>query len=125
MDDILGENIYVFIGLTVIMIGGCALMMGQALAHTWRPMWQLLPYGVLLGAFDRFLAYALFDNTLLAPVPFIVAVALVLTLGAAGYRLTQAHLMVRQYPWLYRRSGLFSWQQIDARDNLADPRATH
>jgi len=125
VDDILGENIFVFIGLTVIMVGGCALMMGQALAHTWRPLWQLLPYGLLLAAFDRFLAYALFDNRLLAPVPFLVAAALVLVLGALGYRLTQAHLMVRQYPWLYRRSGLLSWQKIDARDNLADPRATH
>jgi branched-chain amino acid transport system ATP-binding protein len=125
IDDILGENIFVFIGLTVITIGGCALMMGQALATTWRPMWQLVPYGILLAIFGRFLAYALFDNKLLALVPFLVVVGLVLVLGAAGYRLTQAHLMVRQYPWLYRRSGLFGWRPITAPDNLADPSATH
>src|SRR3569832_13114 len=105
LDDMLGENIYVFIGLTVIMIGGCALMMGQALATTWRPMWQLVPYGILLAIFGRFLAYALFDNKLLAPVPFLVVAALTVLFGAAGYRLTQAHLMVRQYPWLNRGSG--------------------
>jgi branched-chain amino acid transport system ATP-binding protein len=125
MNDILGEDIYVFIGLTVIMVGGCALMMGQALARTWRPLWQLVPYGILLAVFGRFLAYALFDNQLLALVPFLVVVALVQVLGAAGYRLTQAHLMARQYPWLYRRSGLFSWRRVETRDNLADPPATH
>ncbi len=125
MNDILGEDIYVFIGLTVIMVGGCALMMGQALATTWRPLWQLVPYAILLAIFGRFLAYALFDNVLLAPVPFLVVVAIVLFLGGLGYRLTQAHLMVRQYPWLYRRTGLFGWKEIAARDNVADPSATH
>jgi branched-chain amino acid transport system ATP-binding protein len=128
MSDILGEDIYVFVGLTVIMIGGCALMMGQALASTWRPLWQLVPYGILLAIFGRFLAYALFGAVLLAPIPFLVVVALVLVLGGLGYRVTQANLMVRQYPWLYRRSGLFTWQELgrpaEAADNLADPPAT-
>ncbi|MEO8559140.1 MAG: DUF6867 family protein [Rhodospirillales bacterium] len=112
IEDVLGENLYVFGGLTVIMVGGCALMMGQALASTWRPLWQLVPYGILLAIFGRFLAYALFDNALLAPMPFVVVAVLVLAFGAAGYRLTQAHLMVRQYPWLYRRAGLFGWREI-------------
>jgi hypothetical protein len=37
------------------------------------------------------------------------AVALI-AIGAAAYRLTQAHRMVRQYPWIYERQGLFSWR---------------
>lgn len=125
MSDILGENILVFIGLGIILVGGCALMMGQALANTWRPWWQLLPYGLLLAAFGRFLAYALFDSRLTALVPLVVMVAVVLGLGGLGYRLTQAHLMVRQYPWLYRRSGLLSWAPTDRADNLAGPDTRH
>lgn len=119
MSDILGENILVFIGLGIILVGGCALMMGQALAHTWRPWWQLVPYGLLLAAFGRFLAYALFASSLTALLPFVVMVAVVFGLGGLGYRLTQAHLMVRQYPWLYRRSGLLSWAPTEDAGNLA------
>jgi len=28
-----------------------------------------------------------------------------------AYRLTQAHKMVAQYPWLYERAGLFAWRE--------------
>jgi hypothetical protein len=30
-------NFWEFIGITVVLFGGCAFMMGQAIADTWRP----------------------------------------------------------------------------------------
>ncbi|MCA8934470.1 MAG: hypothetical protein KDA49_18460, partial [Rhodospirillaceae bacterium] len=36
VDDILGTNVLVFIGLTVVLFGGAAFMAGQALANGWK-----------------------------------------------------------------------------------------
>lgn len=105
------ENFAVFIGITVIFMGGCAFMAGQALAATWRPLWQCVPYALLLGLADRFIAFALFGGTLVS-LPFYVTDALVLVAVAlAAYRLTQAKRMADQYPWLYERAGLFEWRE--------------
>ena len=108
----LGTSAGVFFGLTLIFMGGCAFMTGQALAGTWRPAWQLLPYGLLLGLADRFLAFALFHQPLLSPAGFLLDSTLLLAMGGLSYRFTRARQMCRQYPWAYRRSGLFSWRQI-------------
>ena len=32
--------------------------------------------------------------------------------GMLAWRATRAHQMVRQYPWLYVRSGLLGWREI-------------
>lgn len=111
MNAILGENIWVFLGLTVVLTGGCAFLMGQAIAGTWRPYWQIIPYSLLLAAANRFLAFALFKEQLLAVVPYLVAVGVLWGLATLGFRLTLADLMVHQYPWLYQRSGLLGWRE--------------
>ena len=46
------------------------------------------------------LNYALFGSSFLA-------------LGLIAYRSTRAARMVAQYPWQYRRAGLFGWREID------------
>ncbi|WP_341701971.1 DUF6867 family protein [Ferrovibrio sp.] len=112
MSDILGENIWVFIGLTLILTGGCAFLMGQAIAGTWRPYLQVVPYSLLLAATNRFLSFALFGEQLLAIVPYLVAVGVVLGFASFGFRLTRADQMVHQYPWLYARRGLLGWREI-------------
>ncbi len=48
--------------LTIIMFGGGGFMMGQALADTWRPWWQILPYSALMALGNNFLGFALFDG---------------------------------------------------------------
>ncbi len=60
----LGTSGPVLIGLTLILFGGAAWMAGQALAATWRPGWQIVPYGLLLAAADRFFDWALFGHPL-------------------------------------------------------------
>lgn len=99
-----------FLGLTLLLFGAAALATGRALALSWRPAWQAVPYALLLGLGDRFLLFALFDGELLSASGYGIAAAILLLLALAGYRLTRARLMVRQYPWLYERAGPFSWR---------------
>lgn len=112
MDVLLGGvSLSVFIGLTVILFGGCAFMTGQALASGWRPVRQVVLYGLLLGAGSRFLSFALFDGELLSIIGYGVNTVVLTAIGLAAYRLTQARRMVSQYPWLYERIGPFSWRE--------------
>jgi len=126
MSEILGAEVPVFIGVMIALAGGCGFLMGQAIAGTWRPYWQVAFYSLLLAASGRFLEYALFEGVLLAPVPFVAGYVAVLALSSLGYRLTLADLMVRQYPWLYERVDPFRWREkAGAAGNLADPGSNH
>ncbi|MDY0883234.1 DUF6867 family protein [Dongia soli] len=104
-------NIYVFIGLTVILFGGASFMMGQAIAETWRPMWQNVPYGLLLAAANRFFDGALFGGSWSDWKQYVLDAVVIVGIALFAYRITQARKMVWQYPWLYERSGLISWRE--------------
>ena len=106
----LGVSWGVFIGVAVVLFGFAALMTGQALAQTWRPWWHAVPYSALLGAGAQFVGYALFAGKLVAT-GWLIDFAVLLALSSLAYRLTLAHKMVAQYPWLYERAGLFAWRQ--------------
>jgi hypothetical protein len=108
---LLGASAGPFAILTVVLFGGAALAAGRALARHWRPLWQVLPYALLLGMGDRFLLYALFDGDLLSPSGYAVAAAILLLFCLFAYRITLARLMLRQYPWLYEAAGPFSWRE--------------
>ena len=110
MTDLFGGSIGDFIGVTLVLFGGSAFMTGQALAGTWRPVWQMVPYGLLLAAGNRFLSWALFEGELLSPTGFVVDAAIIIAIGLFAYRLMLAHKMSCQYPWLYERAGLLSWR---------------
>jgi hypothetical protein len=126
INEILGADIPAFIGVMVVLAGGCGFIMGQAIAGNWRPYWQVVLYSAMLTAAGRFLEYALFAGQLLALMPFLTGYIAVLALASLGYRLTLADLMVRQYPWLYERADIFRWREkAGATDNLAAPPATH
>ncbi len=111
----LGASPASFLGLTLLLFGGGALATGRALALQWRPLWQALPYALLLAAGDRFLLYALFGGELLSASGYAVAAILLLALALLAYRLVLVRLMVRQYPWLYERAGPFSWRAAGRR----------
>jgi hypothetical protein len=110
MEALLGTTPAVFAGLTIVLFGGAAVMTGDALAATWRPFWHAVSYALLLAAGARFLTFALFDGALLSLSGFAIGAVILLALAAVGYRRKQARRMVRQYPWLYERSGVFSWR---------------
>ncbi|MBI3446066.1 MAG: hypothetical protein HY055_12085 [Magnetospirillum sp.] len=102
----------VFLGLTVLLFGACAYMTGQALAATWRPWRHCIAYGLMLGAADRFLGYALFGGELLSFAGWTLDSAVLLAVGLLAWRLTLTRRMTDQYPWLYVRTGPFTWRQL-------------
>jgi hypothetical protein len=110
MTDLLGSSLGDFIGVTLVLFGGAAFMTGQALAGTWRPLWQMVPYGLLLAAANRFFSFALFHGQLLSPIGYAVDAAIMIGIGVFAYRLMLAHKMCNQYPWLFERAGLLRWR---------------
>ena len=110
MEALLGTTPAIFLGLTIVLFGAAAAATGDALAATWRPFWHAIPYALLLAAGARFLTFALFEGELLSVSGFTIAAVVLLVLEALGYRRKQARRMVRQYPWLYERAGIFSWR---------------
>ena len=106
----LGTGIATFLGLTVVVMGICAFLMGEAIAQTWRPAWQVVVYALMLGGLDRFLTYALFNGSLLSPSGYLIDTAVLLLIGLFAYRLVRVRLMVGQYPWLYERTGFLSYR---------------
>jgi hypothetical protein len=106
----LGVTWPVFIGVVVCLFGFAALMTGQALAQTWRPAWQLVPYSLLLALGTQFFGWALFEGRLLL-VGWLIDAAVLFAMAFLAYRITRVHKMVAQYPWLYERAGLFGWRE--------------
>ena len=110
MSELLASHPAVFGLFTIVLMGGAGFLTGQALATTWRPVSQAFGYSLLLGAANRFLVFALFGGPLLSLYGYILDTAVITAICLMGYRLTRAARMVRQYPWLYERSGLFGWR---------------
>ena len=110
MEALLGTSLDVWIGITLVLTGGASFMMGQAIAQTWRPVWQVLAYGLLLACVSRFFVYALFDGSMLSITGYIADTVVLLALGLLAYRWTRVKQMVTQYPWLYVRAGPFGYR---------------
>jgi hypothetical protein len=113
MQGILYEepSFWLFALVTVIMGGWAAWMTGRAMALTWKPFWQLVVYLLILAGAVRFIHYALFEGTLLTLHYYLVDAAVVLAIGALGFRYYRARQMATQYRWLYERTGPFSWRE--------------
>ena len=111
MTALLGGDIGSFFAMTVVLFGGAAFLTGQTLAQSWRPGWQILPAALLLAAADRFLLYALFAAELVSLSGFLIAAVMLGAILLGAYYLTRARKMVKQYPWLYKRRGLFGWHE--------------
>lgn len=89
-----------FLLVTVVLGGGAAWLSGRAVAQTWRPWWQAVLYMLMLGAAERFIHYALFDGTLLSLSAYGLDTAVAIGFAGAGYRITRARQMARQYGFL-------------------------
>lgn len=110
MFDAIGSSPSAFFVVTIVLGGGCAFMMAQAVAGTWRPLWQAILYGLLLGLADRFLVFAMFGGELLHLPGYVVDTAIIEAVAVTTFKATRARKMTRQYPWLYERTGLFGWR---------------
>lgn len=91
-----------FLLVTLILGGGCAWLAARAVAQTWRPLWQLALYMLVLGLAVRFCHFALFQGTLLSPYYYAVDTAILLAIAWAGFRFTRRRQMARQYGFLVR-----------------------
>jgi hypothetical protein len=109
--SLLGTSLGVFIGLTVVIIGGAAIMTGRALADGWKPAWQVVAACFGLALADRFLVYALFEGELLSLSGFIIDFLVITALALIAHRLTLVHKMVAQYPWRYERQSLWTYRE--------------
>jgi len=110
MSALTGVSLAVFLSLTVVVIGGGGVLTGLAIGRNWRPAKQAAAAALGLGLFDRFLIYALFDGPLLSVTGYLIDSAVVLVMALAAWRIANVARMVQQYPWLYRRAGLFSYR---------------
>ena len=109
-EDLFGTTPGVTLAVTLMLMGGCALMTGRALALNWRSAWQLVFYCLLLGLADRFLVFALFGGALLSLSGYLIDTVLLLSIAALVFRVSRVRQMVRQYPWLYERAGPLGWR---------------
>ena len=110
----LGTTPAIFVGLTLILIGGAAMLAGRAVGGNWKPAWQVVAACFGLALADRFLTYALFQGELLNLPGLIVNFAVLSGLGLVSWRIAKVGKMVSQYPWLYERSGPLSWRNKQA-----------
>lgn len=111
MESLLGTTWPVFLFVTVLVIGFASFMTGQGLANSWRPMWQCLPYCLLLGCADRFLIWGLFEGELWSLSGYVIDTAVLTLLALFSYRLALTRNMVHQYPWIYEQTGFLSWRK--------------
>lgn len=116
MIGVLGAEPLVFVFITLIVMGFAAWMTGQAIANTWRPAWQIIPYCLLLGFADRFLTWGLFEpekpEVLFLWSGYLIDTSVLFVYAIVAYRLNQVRKMVSQYPWLYEKVGPFAWRPI-------------
>lgn len=100
------SSIWAFVIVTLILGGAAAFVSGRAIADTWRPVWQLAPYMLLLACAVRFVQFAVFGSALLSARSFRVDLAVLGVVSVTGYILTRRAQMARQYPWLEKSSGV-------------------
>ena len=108
----------VFIGMTLIVMGGVAILVGHVVASTWGSFWQVIFYGLLLGIATRFFSLALFyGDPFFIPDRWIYGTVIdsvcLIVYGLLAYRITHVARMAGQYPWMFARSGLFFYRRID------------
>jgi hypothetical protein len=111
MQSLLGTSLGVFVGLTVIIVGGAAIMTGRALADGWKPPWQVVFACFGLALADRFLVYALFGGDLLSVSGLLASFVVITVLALIAHRLTVVHKMIAQYPWRYERQSLWTYRE--------------
>lgn len=99
-----------FLFVTVILGGGAAFLTGRALARTWQENWKIVLYMVLLALAVRFIHFALYKGTLIAPYYYVIDLIVLLAFAFLGKRLTRAKQMVRQYGFKFSPAGRFGWQ---------------
>ncbi len=101
----------VFLLVTIILGGGAAALAGRAIAATWRPWWQVVAYGFILGTAVRFIHFSLYGGTFLSLHYYLVDSVVCIGCGFLGFRAARASQMITQYRWLNERDGPMRWRR--------------
>ena len=101
----------VFLLVTIILGGGAAALAGRAIAATWRPWWQVVAYGFILGAAVRFIHFSLYGGTFLSLHYYLVDCVFCIVFGYLGFRVARATQMITQYSWLNESGGPMRWRR--------------
>jgi vacuolar-type H+-ATPase subunit I/STV1 len=109
---LLGTSPAVFLGLTLVLVGGAAILTGRAVGGNWKPAWQVVAACFGLALADRFLTFALFQGELLSLGGLIVSFAVLTAMGLASWRIATVSKLVGQYPWRYRRTSPFAYSEV-------------
>ncbi|WP_431310982.1 DUF6867 family protein [Methylobacterium nigriterrae] len=104
------SSIGLFLLVTVLMGGWAAWMTARGIALAWRPFWQSALALLVLAGAVRFIHFALFEGTLLSLHYYLVDAAVLLVVGAVGFRVTRTRQMTTQYRWLYERATPLTWR---------------
>ena len=107
-----GETIVDIVLVTGVIGAGAAWLSGRAIAASWRGQSRVVLTALLLAAAARFFHFALFQGQLLSAASFACDALIFLVVSLIAWQTTRASLMVRQYPWLYARTGPLTWREI-------------
>ena len=111
METVLGTTFGVYVAVTLAVMGFAAWMTGAAVAGTWKPLWQVIAYCILLGFACRFLIFALFEGKLLSLSGLLVDILILNSYGLVAFRINRVKTLVKQYPWLYERTAPWSLRE--------------
>lgn len=111
----LGTQPLVFFGLTVVLVGGAAILTGRAVANSWKPAWQVVASCFGLALADRFLTYALFQGELLNFWGTLIHFLVLVAMGLVAWRMAKVAKLVGQYPWRYRQTSPFAYEELSNR----------
>jgi hypothetical protein len=113
--ELVDENaLWIFVVVSIVLGGGAAALAGRAIAKTWRPLWQVVAYGFILGAGVRFIHFSVFNGTLLSVHYYLVDTAVCVAFGLLGFRASRAAQMTTQYNWLIEPAGFLRWRRKQA-----------
>jgi hypothetical protein len=101
----------IFLLVSIIFGGGAAWLSGRAIALTWRPVWQVFVYSLILGCAVRFIHFSLFGGTLLSAHYYLIDSLVCMGTGFLGFRAARVSQMVTQYRWINRPDGPLRWRR--------------
>jgi len=105
------DSLWTFILVSLILGGGAAWLSGRAIAQTWRPLWQVFFYSLILGCVVRFIHFSLFGGTLLSGYYYLVDTILLMIFGSLGFRAARVAQMLTQYRWINVPDGPLRWRR--------------
>ena len=94
------SGLVIFVVVTLLLGGIAAFVSGRVMAQTWRPLWQLPLYMLVLALAVRFMHFAVFGEVLLSARNYLVDLATLLLLAHLGFRSMRTRQMAEQYGWL-------------------------